>query len=101
MKNMVKDKWELAELIWNGFCVLLGFGFMVFSEVIGGSAGNGYCEGSHYYVGNHGFYTEVSEGIWNISYVWGNIFILLLFIDLAGVGLIKCIRKIADKRKTA
>lgn len=49
------------------------FVFFVFTVTVGGDAVSGYCDdGGKYYVCNHGEYTEVSQQIWEISYLLTN-----------------------------
>ena len=50
------------------------FGFFIFSSFIGGTAGLGYTDGVNYFVCNHGDYTQVSEMMWIISFVFEIIF---------------------------
>ena len=44
----------------------------------------GYCDANEYYVGNHGEYTQVSEIIYHVSYVWEILF--WIFIPLTPLG---------------
>lgn len=43
------------------------FVFFMVAVYIGGDAWNGKVENGHYYVANHGKYTEVSPGVWHYS----------------------------------
>lgn len=60
------------------------FGFFLFSMIIGGSAFLGYQENGRFFVRDHGTVVEVSQVVWNISYIWGVLF--LIFLVLAPVG---------------
>ena len=42
--------------------------FFIIGLALGGSALNGKVEQGHYYLGDHGKMTEVSEQVWNYSY---------------------------------
>jgi hypothetical protein len=70
--------------IWNVISGIVVFGFFVFSMLIGGSAFLGYQENGRYFVRDHGTVVEVSQVVWNISYIWGVLF--LIFLVLAPVG---------------
>ena len=41
--------------------------FVSMSIYLGGTAGNGKVDNGHYYLGDHGHYTKVSEAIFNYS----------------------------------
>jgi hypothetical protein len=43
------------------------FTFFVFSHFLNGDAGSGFIRDGHYFVGNHGQYTEVSKTLWTIN----------------------------------
>ena len=42
---------------------------LIITAQIGGDAMNGKIEAGHYFVGNHGVYTEVSRRVWILSYL--------------------------------
>ena len=42
---------------------------LIITAQIGGDAMNGKIEARHYFVGNHGVYTEVSRRVWILSYL--------------------------------
>ena len=66
----MKDKWPYVMLAMTILGVLVVGGFLLFTGIIGGSASLDHQELGHWYVENHGVYTEVGETIWQISYVW-------------------------------
>ena len=62
----MKD-WQLKLVIWLG---LLNFvSFLAVDFLIGGDAPNGKIENGHYYLNNHGTYTEVSHTVFVYSAV--------------------------------
>ncbi|MFN2542406.1 MAG: hypothetical protein ABR514_09610 [Chthoniobacterales bacterium] len=68
------------------------FAFMVVSQYLGGSAANGFVRAGHYYLGEHGKYTEVSYRLFRYSQIHGcTLFIThpLALISLAYAGSIK------------
>ena len=69
---------------FNILSIVVIFGFFLFSMIIGGSAGLGYQDNGHYFVRDHGTVVEVSQVVWNISYIWGVLF--WCFIALAPIG---------------
>ena len=68
----------------NILSIVVIFGFFLFSMIIGGSAFLGYQENGRFFVRDHGTVVEVSQVVWNISYIWGVLF--LIFLVLAPVG---------------
>ncbi len=48
-------------------CALNFFAFLASTMKIGGSAANGTVKDGHYFVGDHGKVTEVSQRAWEIS----------------------------------
>jgi hypothetical protein len=72
------------------FLAVLGlanfFLFLILSALLGGSAANGRIQAGHYFVGEHGKYTEVSSLIFRINQIHGYTLILthpLAIISLA------------------
>src|SRR5438270_12793528 len=45
------------------------FVFLVVSQYLGGSAANGFVRAGHYYLGEHGKYTEVSHAMFRYSQI--------------------------------
>ena len=72
----MKDKWPYVMLAMTVIGVVVVGGFFVFQGLIGGSASLGYQENGHWFVGQHGVYTEVGEALWQISYIWEIVFML-------------------------
>ena len=68
----------------NILSIVVIFGFFLFSMIIGGSAFLGYQDNGRFFVRDHGTVVEVSQVGWNISYIWGVLF--LIFLVLAPVG---------------
>ena len=68
----------------NILSIVVIFGFFLFSMIIGGSAFLGYQENGRFFVRDHGTVVEVSQVVWNISYIWGVLF--WIFLVLAPVG---------------
>ena len=81
---MKKSKIDLILTVWKAIGIVIIGGFFVFTIIIGGSAGLGYCEANTYFVGNHGEYTQVSETIYLVSAVWEILF--WIFIPLTPIG---------------
>ena len=71
---MKENKTNLILFIWNTIGIVIIAGFFLFGFIIGGTAALGYCEANTYFVGNHGEYTQVSEIIYHVSYVWEILF---------------------------
>ena len=71
---MKKDKMNILICFWNAIGIFIIAGFFLYGCMIGGSASLGYCDANAYYVGNHGEYTQVSEIIYHVSYVWEILF---------------------------
>lgn len=82
--SMKKNKTDLILTIWIATGIVIIAGFFLFGFIIGGNATLGYCEVDTYFVGNHGEYTQVSETIYRISYVWEILF--WIFIPLTPIG---------------
>jgi hypothetical protein len=59
-------KYRIASIL-----ICLGFmsfaGFMIYSRLMGGSAGGGKVANGKYYVGEHGHYTEVTRSTFQLS----------------------------------
>ena len=54
----------------SGVLAALNFGALLYvTAQIGGDAINGKIEAGHYFVGNHGVYTEVSRRVWILNYL--------------------------------
>ena len=54
----------------SGVLAILNFGALLYvTAQIGGDAMNGKIEAGHYFVGDHGVYTEVSRKVWVFSYL--------------------------------
>ena len=81
---MKKNKTNLILTIWNATVNVIIAGFFLFGFIIGGTAAHRYCEANTYFVGNHGEYTQVSEIIYHVSYVWEILF--WIFIPLTPLG---------------
>ena len=81
---MKKNKTNLILTIWNATGIVIIAGFFLFGFIIGGTAALGYCEANIYFVGNHGEYTQVSETIYRISFIWEILF--WIFIPLTPIG---------------
>ena len=77
---MTKDKMNILICFWNAIGIFIIAGFFLYGFMIGGSASLGYCDANAYYVGNHGEYTQVSEIIYHVSYVWEILFWIFLTI---------------------
>ena len=75
---------RMIQKLWNIISGVVVFGFILFSMIIGGSAGLGYQENGRYFVRDHGTAVEVSQVVWNVSYIWGVLF--LIFLVLVPVG---------------
>ena len=58
---------ESWEWIGVGFAVVNFFAFVGIGEWLGGSAANGFVEGGHYFLGEHGHFTEVSKRVFTYS----------------------------------
>jgi hypothetical protein len=70
-----------------GALAVLNFAlFVTISEVIGGSAGNGFVSSGHYFLADHGRKTEVSEAVFNYSLWHGR----SVFVTHA-LGMIACV----------
>ena len=80
---MKKNKTNLILTIWNATGIVIIAGFFLFGFIIGGTATLGYCEANIYFVGNHGEYTQVSETIYRISFMWEILF--WIFIPLTPI----------------
>ena len=71
---MKKDKMNILICFWNAIGIVIIAGFLLYSLIVCGSASLGYCEDNTYFLGNHGEYTQVSEIIYHVSYVWEILF---------------------------
>ena len=97
---MKENKTNLILSIWNTIGIVIIAGFFLFSFIIGGTAALGYCEANTYYVGNHGEYTQVSEIIYHVSYVWEILFWIFIPLTPLGCFLISHIQgKMGQKKK--
>lgn len=59
---------------------------------MGGTAGAGKIVGDHYYLGNHGEYTEVSEQVWWLSYWHGRVYgwvVVAFFVVAISMGILE------------
>lgn len=68
MRSFVRKAVKIASalyLILALACGIAGLAILVTIFSVGGSPGLGYVEGGHYFVGNHGHYTEVSAAFFN------------------------------------
>ena len=81
---MKKAKKDLPLIIWNALGIIITAGFFLYSLIIGGAASLGYCEANTYFVRNHGEYTQVSNIVYHISFVWE--FLFWIFIPLTPIG---------------
>ena len=81
---MKKDKMNILICFWNAIGIVIIAGFLLYSLIVCGSASLGYCEDNTYFLGNHGEYTQVSEIIYHVSYVWEILF--WIFIPLTPIG---------------
>lgn len=93
---MKKTKLEILLTVWNVIGIFSVVGFILFSIFIGGSAFHGYCEGGIYYVGDHGIMKETSKMIYEISFIWGVLFWMFIFLTPIGAFLIS---RIDEKNK--
>ena len=97
---MKKNKTNLILTIWNATGIVIIAGFFLFGFIIGGTAALGYCEANTYFVGNHGEYTQVSEIIYHVSYVWEILFWIFIPLTPLGCFLISHIQgKMEQKKK--
>ena len=97
---MKKNKVNLILAVWNAIGLVIIVGFLIFGFIIGGSASLGYCESNAYFVGNHGEYTQVSEFIYRISYIWEILFWIFIPLTPLGCSLISFIQgKVEQKKK--
>lgn len=97
MKNKRNKKGFIS--LWNAFGVIVVFGFIVFSMIIGGSAGLGYQENGRFFVRDHADLVEVSETVWRISSVWGVLFWIFILLTPIGALVISIVQKKMDQRK--
>ena len=97
---MKKDKMNILICFWNAIGIFIIAGFFLYGFMIGGSASLGYCDSNAYYVGNHGEYTQVSEIIYHVSYVWEILFWIFIPLTPLGCFLISHIQgKMEQKKK--
>jgi len=61
--------WLAVATIVTAVCLF--FAFFVSSGLLHGDALNGHVVNGHYFVANHGAYTEVSESDWNLNHTLG------------------------------
>ena len=85
--------------VWIIFCITVILGYFIFSAIIKGSAIWGCTDGDHYFVASHDVITEVSEAMYNISYVWGIIFVVFIPLTPIGGFLIAYILEKKEKQK--
>ena len=91
---MKRTRTDILITLWHALAIVVVAGFLVYSILIGGSASLGYCEESMYYVGNHGEYTQVSQVINQISYIWEALFWIFILLTMIGYFVISGIHKI-------
>ena len=96
---MKKSKNNLIVSIWNAIGIIIIAGFFLYGFMIGGSASLGYCDANAYYVGNHGEYTQVSEIIYHVSYVWEILFWIFIPLTPIGAFLISHIQEKRERKK--
>ena len=96
---MKEDKTNFLLCFWNAIGIVIIAGFLLYGFIIGGSASLGYCEANAYFVGNHGEYTQVSESIYYISYVWEILFWIFIPITPLGCFLISHIQEKIEQKK--
>lgn len=94
---MHRRKLDPVIAVWNVLCAVIMVGFFVYSLIIGGSAGLGYCESGQYFVSDHGVTVEVSEVVWRISYAWGIVFWVFPLLTPLAIFLSIRIRKMIDR----
>lgn len=66
-RKSMRTRSELRMAIASIAAALNFFSFMVVAVLIGGDALNGRVSAGHYYLGNHGSYTEVSRSVFIYS----------------------------------
>jgi hypothetical protein len=86
----------MRKLVLNGLVILGVANFLIFAAIaiaIGGDAYNGKIENGHFFLGNHGRFTEVSQATFNYSlahvrslFVTHPVAALAWLIDRAGRG---------------
>lgn len=91
-----RSKGEILIKVWKTTGEIVIIGFLLFSMIIGGSAGLGYQENGHYFVRNHGDVVEVSEAVWTISGIWEILFWVSIPLTLIGDFVIS---KLQEKRE--
>ena len=100
VRAVKENKTNLILSIWNTIGSVIIAGFFLFGFIICGTAALGYCEANTYFVGNHGEYTQVSEIIYHVSYVWEILFWIFIPLTPLGCFLISHIQgKMEQKKK--
>jgi hypothetical protein len=79
----LRARWLLVE----GLCLLNFLSFFVVGLTIGGAAPIGRLDGSHFYVGNHGRFSEVSQAVY--SYSWFHALSQLITLPLLAVAVVR------------
>ena len=68
--------------VWTGIEALIVGGFLVFMNIVGGSAD--YIESGKYFISNHGIVKETSAWIYHLLQVWEVIFWISVPIYILG-----------------
>ncbi len=76
-KTKLDKALSIAEKVW----LVVFVGYFIANHFAGGGAFNGKVDGNHYFVGDHGDYTEVSSTLWTVLGCWE----LLLFLIAIGI----------------
>ena len=90
---------DIFIILWIAFGIIVIIGYFLFSVIIGGSAGNGYQQGEHYFVCSHEEIFEVSKVVWMVSRVWEILFWVFIPLTPIGAFLIANIQEKIEQRK--
>lgn len=63
-----KSVYDVLFAVWTGLAVLTVGGFLLFTNVVGGSAD--YAEAGRYFLSDHGVIKETSEFVYKICKAW-------------------------------
>jgi hypothetical protein len=91
----ITKRYSLALFI--GYAGLANFAlFMTICAFLGGSAGNGTIRSGHFYVGNHGRISEVSEGAYRFSQIHEYTVFITLPLGIAALAYANSVKKRAE-----